>query len=83
MTNGFWRDRQRYLDTYWSRMPGTWVHGDWAMIDDDGYWYILGRSDDTLKIAGKRTGPAEIESVLLESGLVAEAAVVGDRKSVV
>ncbi|MFL5779069.1 MAG: AMP-binding protein, partial [Chloroflexota bacterium] len=59
MTRGFWRDRERYEATYWSRFPGTWVHGDWARVDEDGYWYILGRSDDTLKVAGKRVGPAE------------------------
>ena len=66
MTRGFWRDPERYEQTYWSRFPGVWVHGDWAAIDDDGLWYILGRSDDTIKIAGKRLGPAEVESVLVE-----------------
>src|SRR5882724_7480385 len=59
MTRGFWKDPQRYLETYWSRFPNTWVHGDWAAIDADGLWYILGRSDDTIKIAAKRIGPAE------------------------
>jgi len=77
MTRGFWGDRQRYLDTYWSRWPGVWVHGDFARIDRDGAWYILGRSDDTLKIAGKRLGPAEVESVLVDHPQVAEAAAVG------
>ena len=62
MTRGFWRDPERYLETYWSRFPGVWVHGDWAPIDDDGFWYIQGRSDDTIKVAGKRVGPAEVES---------------------
>jgi acetyl-CoA synthetase len=57
MTRGFWNDEERYLQTYWSRFPNVWVHGDWAAIDDDGLWYILGRSDDTIKIAGKRLGP--------------------------
>ena len=61
MTRGFWRDPERYEQTYWSRFPGVWVHGDWAAIDDDGSG-ILGRSDDTIKIAGKRLGPAEVES---------------------
>jgi len=65
MTRGFWNDRDRYTQTYWSRFPDVWVHGDWAAIDDDGLWYILGRSDDTIKIAGKRLGPAEVESVLV------------------
>ncbi len=77
MTRGFWRDRQRYLDTYWSRWPDVWVHGDWAAIDDDGLWYILGRSDDTIKIAGKRVGPAEVESALVGHSAVSEAAAIG------
>ena len=62
MTRGFWGDRERYEATYWWRWPGLWVHGDWASVDADGFWYIHGRSDDTLKIAGKRVGPAEVES---------------------
>ena len=77
MTHGFWNDNQRYEETYWSRFPGVWVHGDWAAIDDDGLWYVLGRSDDTIKIAGKRLGPAEVESVLVEHPGVIEAAAVG------
>ncbi len=77
MTRGFWRDRQRYLDTYWARWDGVWVHGDFAAIDEDGLWYILGRSDDTIKVAGKRVGPAEIESVLVEHAAVNEAAAIG------
>ena len=48
MTRGFWRDRDRYLETYWSRLPDIWVHGDWARVDDDGFWYFEGRSDDTM-----------------------------------
>lgn len=77
MTRGFWRDPERYLDTYWRRLPGIWVHGDWASIDEDGYWFLHGRSDDTLKIAGKRLGPAELESAVVAHPLVAEAAAVG------
>ena len=77
MARGFWKAPERYLETYWSRWPDTWVHGDWARVDDDGQWYILGRSDDTLKVAGKRVGPAEVESVLVAHPAVAEAAVVG------
>jgi acetyl-CoA synthetase len=77
MTRGFWRDPERYEQTYWSRFPGVWVHGDWAAIDDDGLWYILGRSDDTIKIAGKRLGPAEVESILVEHPGVLEAAAIG------
>jgi acetyl-CoA synthetase len=77
MTHGFWKDPERYEATYWSRFPGMWVHGDWAAIDDDGLWYVLGRSDDTIKIAGKRLGPAEDESVLVEHAAVVEAAAIG------
>lgn len=77
MTAGFWRDPARYEETYWSRWPGVWVHGDWARVDEDGYWFIQGRSDDTLKIAGKRLGPAEVESALVGHPAVAEAGVIG------
>ncbi len=77
MTRGFWKDEQRYLDTYWNRWPGTWVHGDFAAIDSDGLWYILGRSDDTIKIAGKRLGPAEVESILVRHPAVVESAAIG------
>jgi acetyl-CoA synthetase len=77
MTRGFWKDEKRYLDTYWSRWENVWVHGDWAAIDDDGLWYILGRSDDTIKVAGKRVGPAEVESVLVGHPSVSEAAAIG------
>ena len=77
MTAGFWKDPARYEETYWSRWPGVWVHGDWAYVDDDGFWFLQGRSDDTLKIAGKRLGPAEVESVLVGHEAVAEAATIG------
>ncbi|MDQ2745525.1 MAG: acetate--CoA ligase [Chloroflexota bacterium] len=77
MTHGFWRDQERYTETYWSRFPDTWVHGDWALIDPEGFWYILGRSDDTLKVAGKRVGPAEVESAVVSHPAVAEAAAIG------
>jgi acetyl-CoA synthetase len=77
MTRGFWKDEGRYEEIYWSRFPNVWVHGDWAAIDEDGLWYILGRSDDTIKIAGKRLGPAEVESVLVEHPAVVEAAAIG------
>src|SRR3989442_10824642 len=68
---------ERYEETYWSRWPGVWVHGDWALIDADGFWFLQGRSDDTLKIAGKRLGPAEVESILVGHPAVAEAGVIG------
>lgn len=77
MTRGFWRDAARYEETYWSRLPGVWVHGDWALVDDAGFWYIQGRSDDTLNVAGKRVGPAEVESALVAHPAVTEAAAIG------
>jgi acetyl-CoA synthetase len=77
MTRGFWGDRERYEETYWSRWPGLWAHGDWASIDADGYWFIHGRSDDTLKVAGKRVGPAEVESAAVSHPSVLEAAAIG------
>jgi acetyl-CoA synthetase len=77
MTRGFWREPDRYKETYWSRWPDTWVHGDWAAKDDDGMWYILGRSDDTIKIAGKRLGPAEVESILVNHPAVVEVGAIG------
>jgi acetyl-CoA synthetase len=77
MTRGFWMDPDRYVEAYWSRLPGTWVHGDWAIVDADGYWYIRGRSDDTLKVAGKRVGPAEVESAATAHPSVVEAAAIG------
>ena len=78
MTRGFWKDPERYLETYWSRWPGVWYHGDFAMVDpEDQLWYILGRSDDTIKVAGKRVGPAEVESALVAHVAVQEAAAIG------
>jgi acetyl-CoA synthetase len=77
MTRGFWKDPERYVETYWSRWPGVWVHGDFAAVDEDGLWYILGRSDDTIKVAGKRLGPAEVESVVVAHPAVVEAAAIG------
>ncbi|MFN0141058.1 MAG: AMP-binding enzyme, partial [Pyrinomonadaceae bacterium] len=77
MARGFWQEKERYLETYWRRFKDIWVHGDWAMRDKDGHWFILGRSDDTLKVAGKRVGPAEVESLLVAHPLVTEAAVIG------
>jgi acetyl-CoA synthetase len=76
-TKSLWRDDERYLDSYWRTLPGIWVHGDFAMRDEDGLAYILGRSDDTIKVSGKRTGPSEIETLLTGTGKVSEAAVIG------
>ena len=77
MTRGFWRDPERFVETYWSRLPGVWVHGDWASVDEDGSWFLHGRSDDTMNIAGKRIGPAELESAAVGHPAVREAAAIG------
>ena len=77
MTRGIWKDPERYLDTYWRRWPDVWVHGDWASVDEDGFWFLHGRSDDTMNIAGKRLGPSEVESALTDHAAVAESAAVG------
>jgi len=77
MTKGFLHDDARYLDTYFSRFPGVWYHGDWAMEDEDGQWYLFGRTDDTFKVAGKRVGPGEVEGALASHPAVSEAAVIG------
>ena len=77
MTKGFWQERERYEQSYWNRWQDTWVHGDWAIVDEDGFWTITGRSDDTLNIAGKRLGPSEMESILQKHESVLEAATIG------
>jgi acetyl-CoA synthetase len=77
MTRGIWEDPERYLDTYWRRWPDVWVHGDWASVDHDGFWFLHGRSDDTMNVAGKRVGPAEVESALAHHPSVVESAAVG------
>jgi acetyl-CoA synthetase len=77
MTKSFLHDEARYLETYFSRFPGVWYHGDWAKVDEDGQWFLFGRSDDTFKVAGKRVGPGEIEDALTSHAAVSEAAVIG------
>ncbi|MEW5654242.1 AMP-binding protein [Streptomyces cinereoruber] len=77
MTHAFWQDRERYLETYWNRWDGVWVHGDLAAVDADGTWRIHGRSDDTIKVSGRRVGPAELEAAILKDRRIVEAAVIG------
>lgn len=77
MTKSFLNDKKRYLETYFSKFDHTWNHGDWAMYDEQGDWYLRGRSDDTIKVSGKRTGPAEIESSLCDHPFVSEACAFG------
>jgi acetyl-CoA synthetase len=77
MTRSLWTNDAKYLDTYWSKFPNVWNHGDWAMVDAQGYWFLFGRADDTMKIAGRRVGPGEIEAALIEVAEVSEAAAIG------
>lgn len=77
MTRGLWKNEAKYLETYWSKFTNTWNHGDWAKVDHEGFWYLFGRADDTMKIAGRRVGPGEIESALIDHDAVSEAAAIG------
>ena len=77
MTKGFLNDRARYLETYFARFPDVWYHGDWAHVDKDGEWFLHGRSDDTIKVAGKRIGPAEVEAAIVAHPDASEAAAIG------
>ena len=77
MTRGVWGDPERYIETYWSRWPGVWSHGDWASVDEDGCWFLHGRADESMNVAGRKVGPAEVEDALMEHPAVAEAAVIG------
>jgi acetyl-CoA synthetase len=77
MTRGVWGDPKRYIDTYWSRFPGAWYHGDWASVDGDGFWFLHGRADESMNVAGRKVGPAEVEEALIRHPAVAEAAVIG------
>jgi acetyl-CoA synthetase len=77
MTRGIWGDPKRYLDTYWSRFPGMWYHGDWASVDEDGHWFVHGRADESMNVAGRKVGPAEVEEAMMKHPGVAEAAVIG------
>jgi acetyl-CoA synthetase len=77
LSRGLWNAPERYLETYWNKIPGLWVHGDWATRDADGFWFLHGRSDDTIMVAGKRCGPSEVESLLMATGKIAEAAATG------
>ncbi len=78
MTRGFLGDPQRYLETYFARFgESIWCHGDWARVDNAGFWYLSGRTDDTLKIAGRRIGPGEVESAAVSHPAVREAAAIG------
>jgi acetyl-CoA synthetase len=77
MTRGIWNDPERYIQTYWSRFPGMWYHGDWASVDEDGQWFLHGRADESMNVAGRKMGPAEVEEAMMQHPGVAEAAVIG------
>jgi acetyl-CoA synthetase len=77
MTRGLWNDPERYIEAYWSRFPAMWYHGDWARVDEDGHWFLLGRADESMNIAGRKMGPAEVEEAMMQHPGVAEAAVIG------
>ena len=77
LTKSLWGDDDRYINNYWTVIKNFWVHGDLASRDKDDHWYLHGRSDDTIKVSGKRIGPSELESVVVKSGKVKEVAAVG------
>jgi acetyl-CoA synthetase len=77
MTRGIWNDPQRYIETYWSRFAGMWYHGDWASVGPDGHWFVHGRADESMNVAGRKMGPAEVEQAMMQHTGVAEAAVIG------
>jgi acetyl-CoA synthetase len=77
MTRGVWGQPDRYIETYWSRWPGVWYHGDWASVDEDGHWFVHGRADESMNVAGRKVGPAEVEDALMDHPAVSEAVVIG------
>jgi len=77
MTKGLWQDDERYLEEYWSTFDDMWDHGDWAQKDEDGFWFLHGRADDAINVAGRKVGPAEVEGALIDHDAVNQAAAVG------
>ena len=77
MTKGLWQNDERYLEEYWSTWDDVWDHGDWALVDEDGFWYLLGRADDVINVAGKRIGPSEVESAVLDHDGITQAVAIG------
>jgi acetyl-CoA synthetase len=77
VTKSLWSGDERYLDEYWSTWDDLWDHGDWAQQDEDGFWFLHGRADDALNVAGRKIGPAEIEGVLTDHEAVNQAATIG------
>jgi acetyl-CoA synthetase len=77
MLRGIYKSPERYVEQYWSTFPGKYFTGDAAKVDEDGYFWVIGRMDDVIKVSGYRLGTAEIESALVSHGAVSEAAVIG------
>ena len=77
MTKSLWSGDERYLHEYWSTWDGLWDHGDWAQKDEDGFWFLHGRADEALNVAGRKVGPAEVEGAAMEHDAVNQAATVG------
>ncbi len=77
MTKSLWSGDERYIREYWSTFEDMWDHGDWAQKDAEGFWFLHGRADDALNVAGRKVGPAEIEGVLIDHDAVNQAAAVG------
>jgi acetyl-CoA synthetase len=77
MTKSLWAGDERYLEEYWSRWDDLWNHGDWAQKDADGFWFLHGRADDALNVAGRKVGPAEVEGALIDHPEVSQAAAIG------
>lgn len=76
-TRGFWKSPDRYIETYFHAGPDLWWQGDMVVVDEDGYWFHLGRADDVIKVSGRRTGPGEIEDVVNQHSAVLESAAIG------
>ncbi|WP_335999645.1 AMP-binding protein [Halorientalis halophila] len=77
MTKSLWSGDERYLEEYWSTWDDLWDHGDWAQKDEDGFWFLHGRADDALNVAGRKVGPAEVEGAAMDHAAVNQAAAVG------
>ncbi|SDG20323.1 AMP-binding enzyme, partial [Halorientalis regularis] len=77
MTKSLWSGDERYLNEYWSTWDDLWDHGDWAQKDEDGFWFLHGRADDALNVAGRKVGPAEVEGAAMDHDAVNQAAAIG------
>ncbi|WP_336328141.1 AMP-binding protein [Halovenus sp. HT40] len=77
MTKSLWSGDERYLAEYWSTWENLWDHGDWAQKDEDGFWFLHGRADDALNVAGRKVGPAEVEGAAMDHDGVNQAAAIG------